>query len=293
LVELIPTGPGDPLLSEVTLPIGPDSVVLSAKLAEILDVTSGDTIRGFVTRNVAGRPERTDIILTVSDVLPERFFGRNALFAPLALLVAVEDYRDGYAAPDYGWDGESRDHVRDSFSSARLYAKDLESVPLLAEVLEEEGETVRSRAAEIAGIQSLDQSLTLGFWIIAGLGAAGYFFSLAASLWSNVERKRVPLSVMSLLGMRKSGLLSFPATQGTVIGLLGAGVACGLFFMAQFVVDKAFSGLVGATESSICRLLPLHFVSVFLATLVFSGVASLWATQRVARITPSYGMRET
>ncbi len=293
LAELVPTGEGDPLLADMRLPKGPQEIVLSEKLARDLGVATGGTVRGFATRDVAGKPERANVVLTVVDILPERLFGRGAVFAPLELLVAVEDYRDGYAAPLLDWPGSARTAGRDSFASARLYASDLDSVPVLAAALEADGNTVRSRAAEIDGIQSLDRSLTLGFWIIAGLGAGGYFFSLAASLWSNVERKRIPLSVMSLLGMRRIGLLSFPATQGFIIGLIGAAIACGLFFLAQLVVDRAFAGIVGVTEGSICRLLPVHFAIAFAVTLVFSAAASLWATLRVARINPSDGMRET
>lgn len=293
LVELIPTAKGDPLLAGLAQPDAVNEVVLSESLARKMDVQRGDQVQGFATRDINGSRQRADVVLTVVGVLEAQRFSRLGLFAPLRFLESVEDYRDGYAAPALGWTGAPRPNNRTSFASARIFSRSLDELPDLAAELEKLGIATKSRAADVKSILALDQGLRLGFWIVAGLGAVGFFVSLAASLWSNVERKRISLSVLSLLGMRRTGLIAFPLAQSIVIGAAGAGTAICFFFLATVVVDYAFSRVLGGTDSAVCRLLPHHMIIAFGATILFCASASCWAAVRVAGIQPSDGMRET
>jgi len=59
---------------------------------------------------------------------------------------------------------------------------------------------LKTSAAEIETVRSIDRNLALLFWVIAAAGMAGY--SLGASLWANTDRKRRELSVLRLLAFR-------------------------------------------------------------------------------------------
>jgi hypothetical protein len=51
-------------------------------------------------------------------------------------------------------------------------------------VLTEAGQRVKTSAAEIETVRSIDRNLALLFWVIAAAGMAGYSLSLGASLWA-------------------------------------------------------------------------------------------------------------
>lgn len=293
LAELVPTGQEDPLLAGGAQPGDLSEVVVSRPLADTLAVAAEDTVRAFVTRTLDGQRQRADIQLTIARVLPASAFTRPALFVPVPIMSAVEDYRDGYAVPMFDWPGEARETPREAFASARIYASDLERLPALVDHLEDDlGIPVRSRAADVAGILSLNRSLSLGFWIVAGLGTAGFFLSLSATLWTAIERKRIALGTLSLLGVRRRALVLFPITQAVLIGLAGILCAIVLYGVADAVVERVFAETVRADGGSISRLLPRHFSIAAISTLAFCVLAAGSATLRIARIDPSETMRE-
>ena len=137
-------------------------------------------------RQVAGRQEYQRTRLRVQGVLPLAAFPRDALFAPLALLEAAEDYRDGQAWPGY----EPQLNPARVYPGFRLYAADLDGVERLRRYFAERGLEVATQAGIIAQVRSLSHNLTLVFWIIASLALAGAFAAMTASALAAVERKR-------------------------------------------------------------------------------------------------------
>jgi putative ABC transport system permease protein len=288
--ELIPTGEGDPLLAPGTDLEG-RSVALSRSLADALGVGVGERIGATAVRQAGDRSERADLAVEVTAVLPPGHLQRRALLAPLAMLEAFEDFRDGFAVPRYGWPGEAEPPPRAEYASFRLYAADLDAVAPLADRLSEQGIEVRSRAAEIANVQRLDASFTRIFAIIAGLGGVGYLLSLGANLWSNVERKRRDLSLIRLLGFSGGALMRFPAVQAVAISAVGVLVAFGFFFMAQRVINVLYT-VPELEGQSVCTLLPVHFAIAAGATLISAAAASTLAGWRATRVQPAEGMRD-
>lgn len=119
--DLIPTGPGDPLLSEngATIP-GAGEVVLSSEAARQLDVQPGDSLDVRVTRSRAGRSEVVAHQLTVASVLDPRAGRLPRLYAPLDYVLDVEAYKEGFAAPERGWPGSTPEpHL--SYDGALLF----------------------------------------------------------------------------------------------------------------------------------------------------------------------------
>lgn len=108
LLDLVPTAPGDPLLLENggVIP-GADELVLSAEAARRVGVKAGDVVQARVSRSRAGRNEVAQAALRVAAVLDARAGSLARVYAPLAFVLDVEAYKEGYGAPARGWAGDT------------------------------------------------------------------------------------------------------------------------------------------------------------------------------------------
>jgi len=328
-VEMVPTAPGDPLLKghlpyptctakpdedptvvcaaevhprmqpRTPRPDQPDqaqapdiSVVLSASAARKIGATArGEVIAGIVGRSIDGRQENIRLALRVITVLPEAAYARDAAFVPLELLDATESFRDGFAEPALAAEGNRRPDGERLYAGFRLYGRTIYDIPRLRDKLLAEKTEVSTRAAEVEQLMSLDRNLGLLFWLIAGIGTAGFLLSLGVSLWGAVERKRRDLATLRLLGFRTRATVAFPVVQAAIVAVLGAALAMGVFAIVASVINSHFAGGLGVGETA-CRLLPIHVAIAIGTTLVCALAASALAGGRVARIDPSEGLRE-
>jgi putative ABC transport system permease protein len=289
--ELIPSGPGDPLLpADGPLPDGMNRVVLSPSAAEKLGVGAGDRIDGSVTRHYAGRKERQQVGLTVAAVAPAAAFAREGVFADVRLVEAVEDFRDGRAVPAFGWEGAAVADER-SYPGFRLYARSIYDVGTLKDDLTAQGVDVRTKAGDIDLVMRMDRNLSAIYWAIAIIGLVGFSLSLGASLWANVDRKRKELSVLRLVGFRTGDIVWFPVTQAFYTGLLGWVLAIGIYFGAAYAINNMLAGQL-ASGQEVCVLLPQHYGLALALTVGAAVFAAALAGWRSARIEPSEGLRE-
>lgn len=291
-VELVPTGPGDPLLRDETpVPDGPAQVVLSASAARKLNAAVGQLLEGSVIRRAEGSRQVATTTLRLVGVLPEASFARDGALVAKDLLVAVEDYRDARAVPALGWPGEDVPAGERIFASFRLYARSIFDVPPLRDLLAAQGLEVRTKAAEIETVQALDRSLGAIFWIIALAALAGFLLSLASSLWANVDRKRRELGVLRLVGFSTLEIVWFPVCQALYVALLGSVLAGGLYLVLEAVINGLFQASLRGGEL-VCKLLPAHYAVAAVATLAAASAASALAGLRAACIEPGEGLRD-
>lgn len=290
-VELIPSAAGDPVLGELDAPTAYDRVVLSLDAADKLGVKAGDRIQGIVSRTYA-REQQTELLpLQVTGVAPPGAFARDGMFVSHHLLIAIEDFRDGRAVPDLGWNGsEARGAVR-SFAGFRLYARDIEDVAGLRSGLLAQGIDVRTRLADIELVESMDRNLSIVFWIIATIAAAGFALSFGSSVWANVDRKRREFSVLRLTGFRGRNIVWFPVVQGGLTALLGWLVAVLVFVVVQTGLNALFVDNIGGGEA-VCRLLPSHFLVALALTIAIAGIAAAAGGSRLSQLEPSLALRE-
>lgn len=107
-LDVLPTAPGDPLLEENGAPApGPGQCVLSFLAAESLGAKVGDALEVKVKRLRGSRFESGELRLRVAGVLDQRASALKAVYAPLELLEAIENYKDGLAVPELGWPGDA------------------------------------------------------------------------------------------------------------------------------------------------------------------------------------------
>ena len=152
----------------------------------------GSTVRAAVERRVAGGGlEPLVIELRIVDVAAPQGYEGRAAFVGTELLTAIEDFRDGFAAPLLGvTSGETRG-PRAAYPNLRLYARDLADVaPLASRLRDQYGLSVSSRSAEIAAALNLDANLRAVMQGLVLLGALGLAGGLAAIQWSMAARKR-------------------------------------------------------------------------------------------------------
>jgi putative ABC transport system permease protein len=291
-LQMIPTGHGDPLLGEsARVPEGVGELVLSAPAARKLGAGPGDRVVARIDRQRQGRDEGVVWDLVVTAVLAPEALAEEAALVPLDLLVATEDYRDGVAVPELGWEGAPPLGGPRTYARFRLYATSIYRVAALESELTAEGIEVRTQVAEIAAMQALDRNLTRVFWLIALIGTLGFLASLAANLLANVERKRRELSIVRLIGFPTASLILFPVAQAVLVAVLGALAALAIYLPVATALNSWFAANLSPGES-ICRLLPVHVVIALAATLLGAAASAAWAGWRAARIEPAEGLRD-
>ncbi|PVV08531.1 MAG: peptide ABC transporter permease [gamma proteobacterium symbiont of Ctena orbiculata] len=290
-VEMLPTGQGDPLLESKSIPQDLRQIVLSEKAAQKLKVKPGDEVSGSLSRRYKGRSERVHITLRVTDIARHASFTRDGAFTHLSLLEAAEDFRDGRAVPILGWSGTNQRNDKRTYPSFRLYTRSIYDIAPISDAMNKLGIEVNTRAADIDIVRNMDQNLSLVFWLIALIGLIGFSFSLGASLWANVDRKRKELSVLRLVGFRTGEIIWFPVLQSAFTAIFGWLTASLIYLAVSFTINGLF---VTQTEGSetICQLLLSHFIIALILTLGSSIIAASLAGYRAARIEPSEGLRE-
>ncbi len=292
-LEMVPTAPNDPLTKEAkATPLGAGEVLLSHSAARQLQVEVGGTVRSIVARVVEGERQVARWNGVVAGILPEARFGRDAVFVPLSLLVAVEDFRDGYAVPALGISqGSPVPTTERAFASARLFARGLDDVEGVADHLRGLGLEVRTRSAEIATVKALDRVLSFLFQVIAGIAIIGFLLSLAVSLWADVERKNRDLALMRLLGFPGLAVALFPAGRAVLVAVAGALISLATYAVVAVVFNAALASNL-AQEEFVCRLLPRDAGLGVLFTVLLALLASGGGGYRASRIDPAQSLRD-
>ena len=290
--ELIPTAEGDPLLEKWgRIPEDDRTVVLSQPAARKLKAEVGQSITGRVGRSRAGKKEQVTIRLKVAAVLPLEAFPREAAFVRLALLKATEAYRDGRAAPGFGWPGKTGQAGPQAYPSFRLYARSIYDVAEIRDWLAGDEIEVYTKAEEIEVVRSLDRAFSLVFKLIAVVAVGGYFASMLSSVLANVNRKSRHLGVTRLIGFSTHDIAWFPVAQALSTSILGTVAAALLYLIAQVLINGLFSRYLGPGEA-VCSLGLHHLLAALGFTTALSVLASAYAALRVARIEPSEVIRD-
>jgi putative ABC transport system permease protein len=290
--ELLATAPGDPLLVGATRqPQNYFQVILSQAAAKKLNVQPGAEIDASLARQFQGKRERVHLPLEVIDVAAAGVISRNVAFVDLDLLIASEQFKDGRAVEALGWQGNTGGQKGRVYPSFRLYAHSIYDVERLVADLEKEGIRVKANVAEISTVQSIDQNLSVIFWIIACVGAIGFAFSLGASLWANVDRKRKELSVLRLVGFKGARIVMFPVLQSCYTAILGWLLAMLAYLAFEYLINEFLAPRINL-DRVLCFLLIEHFMWALILTVVISISAAVLGGMRAARIQPSDGLRD-
>ncbi|MGD8350792.1 MAG: peptide ABC transporter permease [Gammaproteobacteria bacterium] len=290
--ELLATAEGDPLLRGLKqLPRDYYQVILSQSAANKLKVAVGDVIDASLSRQFDGKRDRVHLPVTVIEIAGPAATSRNVAFVHLDLLIASELFKDGRLVEDLGWEGDSSDSMERFYPSFRLYARSINDVETLVGDLEREGVRVNANVAEISTVQSIDRNLAVIFWIIACVGALGFSFSLGASLWANVDRKRRDLSVLRLVGFKSGRIVLFPVLQAIYTAILGWLLAILVYLAFEYLINYFLAPRLNL-DRALCFLLAEHFLWALALTVTVAILAAIIGGLRAARIEPADGLRD-
>lgn len=290
-VELIPTALGDPLLMGLASPSTKNEVILSASAASRLGVQVGDQVRLRVSRILDNRTERAQINVRILAVLPAEIFPRPAVLIPLALLVDIEDFRDGFLIEDTGIDTGMPNQPRLHFARARIYANKIENVESLAQLLSSQGIETASRLAEIKSVQSIDKVLGIIFGVIAWIAALGCAAALIGAFMANIDRKRKDLALLRLMGYGKRSMQLYVVMQSIVLTLAGFTAGALLYFLGSYLFNSILGEFMKA-DQFVCRLEPIHFAVALLGSLLLAGVVAAVGGIFVTKIEPAESLRD-
>jgi len=300
--EIIPSGPGDPLLQGANIAttatplIAPPQqlheVVLSASAAKKLQAVPGDNVRLVVQRKLDGVDERGQLTVTVTGVLPESRFARPAALVALDLLIAMENFRDGFKVPVFGYDtGQESTATRQRFARARIYANSLEAVAPLADWLQQRNIEVTTRAREIESVQAIDRVLTLIFSVIAWTAMLGCIASLIGAFLANIDRKRKDLALLRLLGFRRGAVAAYIMAQACLL----TGIAFLAGYATYWVGSSVFNQALGANLAEgafVCHLENSHIALAFVSALFIASLVSGIGGFRAIQIQPAESLRD-
>lgn len=246
--SLIPSTAGDPLLGDDAAP-QPGNAILSAALASRLGVEPGGTIRVVTGRSDGS--ERFDTRLVVVAVLPAARLSGNRLVVPPQLILALEDFVDGYAVPEFGISGRPRPDTERVYASARIYAAGLESVDPVGKTLEQEGYFVDTDASAVSFVLALDRAAA----VLVVLFGSVLAFGAAVALWSSLNLGFLPqrrhLALLVLMGGTRFDLAGYILIQAGLVGGAAIGVSLAGFGTASAVVNQLFRS---STAEWVCSL---------------------------------------
>ncbi len=294
IVTLVPTAADDPVRAQSPAwAAGHESVVLSAAAARELDARPGTLVTLLIPRRRNDRDESQLLHVRVAAVLPERLMeeGRRAILADAALVFAVQQYRDGYAQPAFGWPGEIRPAAAPHYERFRLYARTIGDVSRLHDWLLGQGIEAVTRLSDIAPVMALDHSLTRVLVIIVAFASAGLAGAIAATQWSWVRRRKRELALLALVGYGRGALLWIVLLQALVLSTLGTIAGLVLFKLAAVSIDLAFAAVPGR-EGPACILRVSDMLSAAAATLLVAMAAASVASWQVAAIEPAQAVRD-
>lgn len=289
--EVIPSGPGDPLLGGHLAPPEGDRVLLSASAARRLEVGAGERIRLLVLRKLDGNTQRGQREVTVAGVLPETAFPRPALLVPLDLLVVMEDFRDGFAVPAFGFADGRAAPPRERYARARVYAASLDAVAPVAAWLEGQRIETGTRLPEIESVKAIDRVLGLIFAVIAWTAAIGCVASLAGAFLANIDRKRKDLALLRLLGFRRAAVGGYVMVQAALLTCLAFGLGYAAYLAGSTVFNRALGANLAA-DAFVCRLENLHILLAFASALLIAILVAAVGGYRAIHIQPAESLRD-
>ncbi|KAE9527431.1 ABC transporter permease [Testudinibacter aquarius] len=292
-VEILPTAKGDTLLEQMELK-QENGVILSALSAEKLQAKTGDKVRLVVSRKRNNIDENGIVELSVEGILPESRFARAAAFVQLPVLLAMEDYRDGYQTAlfqDANVQGELvRTQARESFARARIYAKSLDDVAPLAQKLRENNIETRTEANAIENVKAIDWVLNVIFGVIAFTSGLGCILSLIGAFLANIDRKRKEIALLRLLGFKPYSVVVYLIIQALLLSSAAFVISCCLFFLGS----HAFNSVLGSHLSAdifISNLHLNHLGIAFATALVMATIVAGIGGIRAVKIQPAESLR--
>ena len=293
-VSLASTGLGDPVFGPDSPTLGSSAEVkLSAAVADRTGLKVGDALYIDVERRRAdGRIEPAGIEATVTEIASSVRHGGTVVFVRPELLLAVEAFRDGFAAPELGFAAGPERANREVYPNFRLYARQIEDVASLAAFLRDaQGLSVSAQTPRIAAAVELNRNIGAVLRAIVILGVIGLAGSLTAIQWAVAARKRRAVAMLNLIGYGRGWLIGFPTLQAALLAASGSAAAVALANAAATWINRHFAASFG-TDGAACVIEASAMSIGSAAVLLFSLVPATIIGVGFTRLDPSDEIRD-
>lgn len=289
--QLVPTGAGDPL-TRLGADLGDDEVILSDSLARRLDAMEGGEValdlERFQPFDAVVEPR-----FRIKAVLPREAAKGSLVLLREDVIDLLEAFGRGYAIPH--WDvaeGLPLSGRIIHYEKIRLYAKTLTQVaPLEARLESELLLTARSEAGFIESMLRFEHNLNAALAFVTSAGVVGLFCALAALFWSAIARKRLTISMLSLMGAQPWQLAVIPVLQAGVVSFTGFLGGLAIYQLLAPRIDAWFADSLVARQE--VTLLPLaDALGIFAGLLIISFLAAGVAGYSAMRVDPALAIRE-
>jgi putative ABC transport system permease protein len=179
---------------------------------------------------------------------------------------------------------------RPGYRGFRLYARSIDDVEALDDVLQAEGIETITEITSILRIQELDRGLSRLFWLIASLSFAAGALVLLASQYGAVERKQGALAHLRLIGLSRGDVGRFPLSQGLMLAGISGLAGLAFAYLAQFIINNQFAVPLGF-DRRMCTISPMVAVLAVGTMVGVSALVSALAARRATQIDPAEGIR--
>ena len=172
-----------------------------------------------------------------------------------------------------------------SFVSMRVYARTLEDTERLLYRLVGEKVPCHARLNTVRQVLAIEKGLDRLFAVLCIGVVVGAVVSFGLSLFNAAELHRRDYALVQLLGVNRMALAWMPLIEALVVASVGVMLAFGSFYATQSVISMIFSETMGS--NMLCRLSFRHIAFFCSSAAGLAVLASLAATLKVLRITPS------
>lgn len=285
-VELVPTGPADPMLPDSAQGLARgETVLVSARVARLLQLAPGQAVEAIVRRLSAGGPETRLRRLMVAHILPTAAHSRDALFVDPALMLAVERYREGgtYELVPLRQD--------ETVASFRLFARTADDVAPLALDLERRGLGTITEATRIAEARATVRALNLVVWLLATILILGGLVSIAGGLSAAAIARASDLSVLRMLGYRSMELAVYPLALALSLATVGAVLGFAIYAAAAAIIRSALPRDV-TFDTRALEIGVEDAATTLAVTIAASALASIGATRHSLSLDATKRLRD-
>jgi putative ABC transport system permease protein len=190
--------------------------------------------------------------------------------------------------------------TKTTYAKARIFAKNLEDVPVLSDELRSSSEEIEiiSKAAEIEKLKQLNHFLNILLLIVSLIGAVGGGLALGGNFLLTIERKRLQIAQLRLLGIGKKQIILFLWAQGIIITSIAFLVASLLSLITKLISELYSQDILGEviqitnSEVKIFYLSGQDYLFAYIGTLIFSSLVIVIGTKRANSIEPGEQLRE-
>lgn len=275
-VSVLPTKVGDPVVLRSGIPyeqeLAHDEVLVSYDLAQVRELSPGDSVTMVVSRIQNGKRESVRTQLKIKGIVSERFVGDDTLLLNLDMVNAIDDYRNGFN-PVLLSDGSNVNTRPRLYAKFRLYAKDLEQVIPLYYYLVDQHLNVSSKVREIENVKAVTHVLNFIFGVIASVSLIGGALALTGLVLSALRASKRNFVLLRLMGQGQKGIYSVVLVEGMIISALGFILSLVFYSLGAGIFNTYFGTTLGG--SMISQLTVGHIALFFAATVLLVMVISL------------------